>query len=158
MNRELKFKFLPHPTLRKKKSLKPPGSLDGEGGCSFYQFSQIGINKYTFLLVNCLKVQAWRLHSVIALFRVALRFSAFLYYIHVQEIGEVELGLKVSHPLATSTCETRAQHVPCGYPEFSSVHPVPQLGLVVQGGAHKIKSEEMSALLPSWTIPTLLSS
>lgn len=62
----------------------------------------MGINKYTFLLVNC-PVQFRRLHSVIALFRVALGFSAFLYYIHLQEMGEVELGLKVTHPLATST-------------------------------------------------------
>lgn len=87
MSRELEFNFLPHPSLRKKKILKPLGSQNGEGGCSLYQFSQIGINKYTFLLVNCHGVQASRLHSVIALFRVALRISAFLYYIHVQEIG-----------------------------------------------------------------------
>lgn len=72
-------------------------------------------------------------------------------------MGEVELGHKASHPLATSTCETRARRVPCGYPEFSSVRPAPQLGFVVQGGANKIKSEEMSTLHPSWTILTLLS-
>lgn len=69
----------------------------------------------------------------------------------------MELGLKANHPLATSTRETRALCVHCGYPEFSSVHPALQLGLVVQGGAHKIKSKEMSTLHPSWTILTLLS-
>lgn len=69
----------------------------------------------------------------------------------------MELGLKAHHPLATGTCETRALRVPCGYPEFSSVHPAPKLGFVVQGGAHKIKSEDMSTLHPSWTILNLLS-
>lgn len=75
MGRELTFNFLPHSTLRKrnKKPLKPLGSQKWRGGCSLYQFSQIGINKYTFLLVNCHRVQAWRLHSVIALFRVAFK-------------------------------------------------------------------------------------
>lgn len=73
MSRELNLNCLPYLTLRKKKSLKPLDSQNGEGGYSLYQFSQIGINKYTFVLVNCLGVQAWRLHSVIALFRVAFK-------------------------------------------------------------------------------------
>lgn len=81
MNRELKRNFRPVLLSGEKKSLKPPGFLSGEGGCSVYEFSQIGINKSSFSLVNCLRVQAWRWHSVIALFRVALRFSAFLFII-----------------------------------------------------------------------------
>lgn len=71
------------------------------------QFPQIRINKYTFLLVSCHGVQAWRLHSVIALFRVAFKISAFLYYIHVQEMGKWNEALQPATlwPLAHARLE-----------------------------------------------------
>lgn len=69
----------------------------------------------------------------------------------------MELGLK---PTTLWPVDLRLEHLHSLWLSRVSVsfaRPALQLGLVVLGGAQKIKSEELSSCRQSWTILTLLS-